>query len=665
MNDRVRLVLLSFLMLFVELALIRWAGSNVLYLSFVTNFVLLGSFLGIGIGFLRANARINLFPYAPLALVAFVAFVLVFRVEITSRDIIFFESDDMSGLPIWLMLPIIFLAVAAVMATIGEGVARTFRKFPALEAYRLDITGSLLGVVGFTALSFVGAPPVVWSVIAGMLMLLLIGQGWVVLRLVAVAGLVLLLGQETIATQAQWSPYYKVRVATTEAGEHHISVNGLAHQVVMSTERRAVLEPIYFVPYQHLDGRFLDDVLVIGAGSGGDVAIALEQGANRLDAVEIDPVIHEIGVERNPDRPYQDDRVTSYVDDGRAFLERTDRRYDLILFALPDSLTLVSGQSSLRLESYLFTREALATARERLADDGTFVMYNYYRDEWLVERLAGSLRDVYGHSPCIDRFGEIRGVAALTISRSSNLECHPAPTMATAFAPVTDDYPFVYLREPGIPGLYVATIGLMLIASLVAVRVAGGTLRPMGRYADLFLMGAAFLLLQTKGVVQFSLLFGSTWLVNALVFSGVLLAVLAAIETTRRFRLPKPVILYAALVVSVVVGWAITPSQLLPLPFWLRLAAATLVWFTPILLANLVFAQRFRDAARPTAAFGANLLGAMVGGLIEYAALITGYRALALVVAGLYIAALLTSRWISVRSQEVAASPAGESAAAV
>src|ERR687894_4530 len=75
MSDKLRLILLSFLMLFVELALIRWSGSNVLYLSYFSNFVLLGSFLGIGIGFLRAGARRPLFPLAPIALTLLVAFV--------------------------------------------------------------------------------------------------------------------------------------------------------------------------------------------------------------------------------------------------------------------------------------------------------------------------------------------------------------------------------------------------------------------------------------------------------------------------------------------------------------------------------------------------------------------------------------------------------------
>ena len=83
--------------------------------------------------------------------------------------------------------------------------------------------------------------------------------------------------------------------------------------------------------------------------------------------------------------------MTTYVNDGRAFLERTDKKYDLILFALPDSLTLVSGASALRLESYLFTEEAIQSAREHLAPGGAFSMYNYYREQWLVDRLGNTL----------------------------------------------------------------------------------------------------------------------------------------------------------------------------------------------------------------------------------------------------------------------------------
>jgi hypothetical protein len=72
--------------------------------------------------------------------------------------------------------------------------------------------------------------------------------------------------------------------------------------------------------------------------------------------------------------------------------------------------------------------------------------------------------------------------------------------------------------------------------------------------------------------------------------------------------------------------------------------ASTGLAFAPIFIANLVFARRFRDAGDSTTALGANLLGAMGGGLLEYLALVTGYRALLILVALLYALAFLTGR---------------------
>ena len=163
LTDRSRLILLSFLMLFVELALIRWLGEQVLYLSFFSNFVLLGSFLGIGLGFLRGSQGKSWLPWAPGLLFLLVGFVSLFPVEVdrSGANLIFFGTVNRSGLPTWLMLPIIFLAVALVLAAIGNGIARAFSKFEALEAYRLDILGSVLGTVGFSVLAFFGAPPFV------------------------------------------------------------------------------------------------------------------------------------------------------------------------------------------------------------------------------------------------------------------------------------------------------------------------------------------------------------------------------------------------------------------------------------------------------------------------------------------------------------------------
>ena len=197
-------------------------------------------------------------------------------------------------------------------------------------------------------------------------------------------------------------------------------------QTFMSVEDRRAHPAVYFLPYERLGKDALDDVLIVGAGTGTDVAVSLSEGAKHVDAVEIDPRILQIGEQLHPDRPYDDPRVTTIIDDARAFLERTDKKYDLILFALPDSLTLVSGQSSLRLESYLFTQEAMERARSHLKPDGAFAMYNYYWESWLVDRQAGTLAAAYGHAPCVDSIGTVSHLAVISVRMQGAVANCPA-----------------------------------------------------------------------------------------------------------------------------------------------------------------------------------------------------------------------------------------------
>src|SRR5438094_1764407 len=647
-SPRVRLVALSFLMLFVELALIRWIGSNILYLSYYSNFLLLASFLGIGLGFLRANAGRDLFRFAPIALAALVGFVRLFPVEIdrSGTELIFFGAlGTRSGLPPFVTLPLRFLGVAGVMTLVGSGVARTFRQFPPLEAYRLDILGSLAGIVAFSLLGFLEAPPVVWGAVVALALFLLIDRRSALWQTPVLAAMLIVLGLESAVATDSWSPYYKIRLTPQPSGAIRLLVNGIPHQTIEAASRKLDVVSIYGLPYTRTRAT-PGNVLIVGAGTGDDVAIALRLGAQQVDAVEIDPRIHAIGVQLNPDRAFQDPRVTSFVNDGRAFLEQTTRRYDLILFALPDSLTLVAGQSSLRLESYLFTVEAMQAARRHLTPDGAFAESNYCREQWLVDRLAGTLQQVYGHPPCLDSTGQVGRLALLMASpNQAALQCPTRwrPAAATP-APATDDYPFLYLQQRAIPSFYLLTLALILAAALLLIRIGAGALRPMGRYLDLFLMGAAFLLLETKNVVQFALLFGTTWFVNSLVFVGILLAVYLAIEVARRIELGPSWRLYVALIVALGVAWLVQPELLLRLSVVPRFVVAIVIAFAPVFLANLVFARRFRDVAASNLAFAANLLGAMVGGVLEYVSLLTGYRALLILIAGLYAGAFMLQR---------------------
>jgi hypothetical protein len=655
-GDGPRLVGLSFLMLFVELALIRWTGSRVVYLSYFSNFVLLGSFLGIGLGFLGARRRFDLFALTPVALAILVVFVSAFPVVVSraSSQIIYFGKLRQGGLPLWATLPVIFLASAGVMAFIAHGVARTFARFPPLVAYRYDILGSLAGIAAFSLLSFLDAPPLAWGVIVSVMLLVLLGRRPGLLQIGGVAVILGLLGAQSFQADHSWSPYYEITLAR-HPGWTMVFVNGIPHQTIQPMSRRRKVEPVYFEPYRLIRHNSLRNVLIIGAGNGSDVAIALHSGAKHVDGVEIDPRLYALGRQLNPDHPYQNPRAHVIIDDGRAYLQRTHRKYDLILFSLPDSLTLVGGQSSVRLESYLFTLQAIQAARSHLLPGGAFGMYNYYRQQWLLDRFARTLREVFGQRPCVTQYGRLSLLLAGVGPGAVHCRTVWTPGNRSIPPPATDNHPFPYLRTASIPSIYIDALLLILAASAILVRGVAGPVRPMGRYLDLFFMGAAFLLIETENVVRFALLFGTTWFVNALVFGGILLSVLAAIEVSRRVTIRNPVALYAALMVALLIAWLIPESRLLTLGVLPRFLAATLIAFLPVFIANVIFAQRFRAVGSSVTAFGANLLGAMVGGVLEYLALIYGYHALLVVIAGLYGLAFLAGwRHLASPAQAVA-----------
>ena len=643
-SARARVFLGSALVLFLELVLIRELGAKVVHLSYFTNFVLLGSFLGVGLGFLASRRR-DLSWLSPAVLALLLAFVDLVPVEIDRRSdqVIYFTVVEPSGAPAWVTLPIIFAAVAACVFGPAQLVGRSFRGLPALDAYRLDLLGSLAGIAAFTGLALLGTPPLAWGLVLVALFVGLLGTARTVLFSCAV--LVALFVADLPTAQVTWSPYYRIvhtpfEIAPGESALN-VNVNGVPHQVARSVASLERAEPQYAIPYERLAYRAPDNVLVIGAGTGNDVALALSRGAGHVDAVEIDPEILALGGQ-HPDRPYDDPRVTTHVADGRAFLERTSAKYDLILFALPDSISLVLGGGAIRLESYLFTREALAAARRRLTDRGGFAMYNVYRERWLVDRYAETVAAAFGHEPCVTTIQRASGQAFIYAAvHEEDQTCDASGVAAGRVAPATDDRPFPYFRGGFIPSLYLLALAGILLASLVSVRLVAGRFGAMRPYADLFFMGAAFLLLETKSVTTFALLFGTTWMVNAIVFGGVLLAVLLAVETTRRVRLPGLPVLYLGIGAALALAYVVPNASLLALPVLPRLGAAVALAFAPIYLANLAFAKRFAATDDAPGAFGVNVLGAMLGGCIEYLALVVGFRNLLIVAALLYLAAFL------------------------
>src|SRR6185369_4843620 len=229
-GNRARLVLTSGTLLFVELLLIRWVPSEVRYIGFFSNFLLMASFLGIGIGILLGRRRefdtVAIFPILLLTVVVLIS-KLELNVQIRSADELFFGLAESNAADVnFLVLPIVFALVTALMASLAIPLGPLLRSMPPLRAYAWDITGSMLGIAGFTALSAAGTPPIVWFTVVAVLVLALLagGPGRRLLQIPAVLALavLLLLPYTEVSSNEIWSPYYRINTYRAANGELYV-----------------------------------------------------------------------------------------------------------------------------------------------------------------------------------------------------------------------------------------------------------------------------------------------------------------------------------------------------------------------------------------------------------------------------------------------------------
>ena len=728
---RIELFVISLLILFLELACIRWFPAHVLYLTFFSNAMLLASFLGMSLGCLLADRpRHHLALTAPLLFVAMLAAQLVgaerdllqsvLRVgNPLAPQFVFFGTEYSADDPTRIVIPIevlagfFFLAVALVMIGPGQELGRAFnRQGNRLRAYSLNIAGSLAGILLFAACSFWELSPIFWFAPVVLVLAYFVfasasvrqrPERWRRLPWVAPALLgVLVMAAKTSGAAGPgapdagghfWSPYYRIDY---DKDHRQISANLIGHQAMVSRHDDANPSYAYALPYlleRDSGGPAFEDVLIVGAGSGNDVSRALDWGARSVDAVEIDPVIQRIGRDDHPDQPYQDPRVRVHIGDGRNFLHVSHKQYDLIVFALVDSLVLHSGYSNIRLESFMFTREAFADARARLKPGGLLVMYNYFRQGWIVDRLTHGLRETFQSDPLVltlpfqeEIRPDTRGGFTILMSGDTTrlreafgrgpyrLAAGRAPSPASPngfdvrmpdaeraawipFGPArlveagnlrdaTDDWPFLYLREPMIPGVSARGMAIMGGLALVLFGTTSGVVfrrrrvekrLPRSFSPRMFFLGAAFMLVETKAVVHMALLFGSTWMVNTIVFAGILIMILAANLFASRVRPSSLTPYYIGLLIAVACDALVPLDSLLGLPrVWQILASGALA-FAPVAFAGVIFAVSFARSAQPNRDFGTNIAGAMAGGLAENVSMLLGFQRLTLVIAALYL----------------------------
>lgn len=715
-GDKTDLFLASFFVLFLELALIRWIPAYIFIVTYFTNVVLMACLLGMGIGLLTEDRRSKLIPLMPAVIFGLVASVIVmyslwrmnimltgFMEKKNSFDQHIYFGGEIKGvprkwhfvMPVEAVLSIMFFGVALAFVGPGQILGRCFRRFEPVRAYSINLLGSIAGIAVFTAMSYFRMDAWVWFAAAFVVLLFLLRKlpkktlALGAALLACCVALIVVLEADDAKHENHWSLYYRInRIPDKDNRHSRIVVNLIGHQVMHPISEQGV----YPIPYLMLNAsnpqKKIKDVLIIGAGSGNDVGQAIYQGVENIDAVEIEPLIAELGKKHHPDKPLLDPRVHLHIDDGRSFLKKTDKKYDLVIYALVDSLTLLSTYSNIRLENYLFSKEAFQDAKDRLKPDGTFVVYNFFRRNWLVMRISQMMTDVFGEQPVLITNPTLKSIAdggtgptadfsimlAGNTSRlrsdfnkygkfyvnRGNLDDNmtfngftvapdPAkhklkPYYMTKIIgkapPVTpsDNWPFLYLRQPKMPKQNIVGSAIMIAITLLFFGLfARGKVSSFNPH--FFFLGAAFMLLETESIVKLSLIYGSTWFVNSIVFFTILLMVFFANLVVSTRDIKRMYFVYAFLLIALAANYFVPLSVFLgrgPLIEW---GLPPLLLFCPIIFAGLIFPTSFKKSRNPAADLGANLLGVMAGGLMEYFSILWGYSALLIMVAVLYLLA--------------------------
>ena len=678
----IRLFALSFLSLFLELMVIRWVPGAIRLVAYYANLMLISSFLGIGLGALLAQRQLNLIRWFPSVLALDVLFLVLCRnILLPGNPAELRFTAVEAGIVNYLALLGVFFLNAALFVPLGEEIGHQFHRLSNLRAYAWDLAGSLTGTLVFGVFAVLHFSPQIGLALAVLLFGLLYPAQVRRVRTLVLLVLSLVLSMVTTERRASWSAYsYLVMVAPSAVSwdwfapaprppanlmtmrdppSYVLTVNQNFYQYHRTNDLRRftpntpayteadTARVVYDIPYtfQPKPRR----VAVVGAGGGLDVEAALLNGAEHVDAVEIDPAIVQLARRYSAAGAYDDPRVAVHIDDARAFFERTAPGYDLISFGFLDSHGLFSSMANIRLDGFVYTIEGIRSAWRLLGDRGVLSLaFVAGARPWLGGKLYQMVREATGREPRV--YSRPNGNMVIIVERQPMLSppaafadftpWGPTPGDLTS-PPATDDWPFLYLQKRTIPSDYVLVILSLLIISALAV--AGLKSRGSGT-EDLHFgaMGMGFLLLETKSIVDCSLYFGATWLVSLIVIAGVLLMVLLANAVAARMR-GFTAWLYVPLIGSILLVYAVPNDAILRLSLAGRLAWTLLAVPIPIFFAGLVFSGTFKRTALPSAAFGANLVGAMVGGFAEYLSMASGRRSLVLVVIGAYLVSLLAT----------------------
>lgn len=683
-----RLLLVSSAGLYLELVLIRWLGTEVKIFAFFQNLTLIVCFLGFGLGCFGCKQRGSLIPslaatttLAVLVNLPFQSWRIILRsisslLSYTPDAALWGNLHNLSptlyreGMAMSLFVVAIFLLLLVIaMVPLGRWVGYYLETAPnTVAAYSVNLLGSLLGIWLLAILAFYWLSPPYWFAVAFILVMAAQPFRWrSALAAAALLVITLLALKPSGGDLVSWSPYQKLVVQSVGDRQYQIDVNNEGYMSIANLSPEFLAQhpqlasdysnSSYDSPFQFANG--VNRVLVIGSGAGNDVAAALRHGVSRVDAVEIDPLILSLGARLHPEHPYTSSKVHTINNDARNYLRQCREKYDVIIFGLLDSHTEFSGYSNMRVDNYVYTEESFRDAKQRLTKDGILVLKFEVRPPWLWigQRFYTMLSGNFPRPPLTYSSATVGGLLGATVFIASNspklwersheaqesafLSSRPPDfplTNENAPPPTTDDWPYVYHHGHSIPRAYFAVSALIL---LMALYMIGPFFKPKESSSWLFfLLGAGFLLMETKMVSSLALYFGTTWLVNSIALTGILTVLLLANVSVQRWRPANLSIFYLLLCVTLALDYAI-PWNRMPGSGTLVGIVVCFAYCVPIYFAGVIFAESFRRCGGRSDAFGANMLGAVAGGLTQNLSFIFGMKALLLIAVLIYGTAAL------------------------
>ncbi len=702
-SKKLELFFLSIFILFLELLLIRWVGTEVSIFAYLQNAILICCFLGLGMGCIAQPKHFPLsksfqilavftlllcIPPLRELMLKIAQMLAVFHDFVVWNQVVI-ESplDQLAVCCTGIMATFILAALIwKMMVPLGAYLAALINETTSpLTAYSINIFGSLVGIWLFSLLSFFGLPPMVWFAVLAILATPLIlrqseGKKTIALWLTVIVIIPPLGNYFEPARDISWSPYQKLALEdkTEESLEPYVIVNNVGYQQLqnnsleyLSAKFPELLSADARIHQYDLPGRLAphaSEILIVGSGTGNDVAGALRTTKGNITAVEIDPVIIDFGKKYHPERPYASDRVKVIVDDARAVFMQIDKKFDLIVFGLLDSHSTPTLTNA-RLDHYVYTIESLSQAAKLLKPDGVMVLIFQSQRPYVTRRLAQTLGAVFNVLPrSVNMLGDERGWGGIayisgdqkTIARAlesdAALKKHldlysftEKQILSEIITPTTDNWPYLYIKSPSVPILFIL-LGCILIGLWIQCKrsvLKGEKLSKfLSKDSRIFIaMGAGFTLFEVYGVNQAAILFGSTWIVNGIVISAILLMILLAnfllpyLKSAGYAGLNYCVVIFLLLVAVLIGIYNLNLSSFIASSESMKLFISFAIFGGPMLLSGLIFASLFEKTQNKSTALGANMFGALIGGVFQLSTFPFGVNSLLILAAIAYLCA--------------------------